>query len=301
MFVNCSEKPIYAQLGFRFWDPVRNVQVTDDFEVTARTVTPSGRVFRAFRTPSGNYAFRGLPGFHDAEYPTKPTDLHAGTRVKLIIEVNDNQQNYLPVSFLFDEKLPLVPRGIYLSRIFDVVYPPQSPDTRSPLFYLYSAPTRNPVPGMAVVRCQLTDYATKKPAAHACIEVGVNGKKWFGLADRNGSAAVYFPYPTAETVVAGATSPPVSASRSLRSQKWSLSIRITYSPDSVSPPARETLPDLYTVLRQRPAHIWAHDPEETGGAAPSFTMEGELAYGHEVVLRSGTKSELYLQSVPTSP
>ncbi|MDD2897495.1 MAG: hypothetical protein PHI31_02160 [Desulfuromonadaceae bacterium] len=302
MFVHCSEMPIVTQVGFRFWDPARDVQVTDGLEVTARTVSTFSQTFKAFKTTSGNYAFHGLPGLHDVEYPEEfPAGPPARTRAKLIIEVKDIQRNFLPAAFLFDEELPLAYGGIYRSSVFEGMYPSVPPDSGSPLFYLLSAPTRQPMPGMAVVRCQLKDYDTDRPASHALIEIGVNGKKWFGMADKDGAAAIYFPYPPIDAAYSGTASPPVSISRSLRSRKWPLSIRIAYSPDSVELLAKEAIPELRSILRQHPAYIWPQDPAGPLVTAAVFDMDGELAYGHEVVLRTGTKSELYLQSVPTSP
>jgi hypothetical protein len=114
---------------------------------------------------------------------------------------------------------------------------------------------------MAAVRCRLKEYSGNSTASHAFIEVGIKGKKWFGMADRGGNAAVYFPYPTVDNAYSG-TSPPMPDSRSLNSHKWPLSVRISYSPASLTPTfstitdesypgeaSEKALPDLHSILR----------------------------------------------------
>jgi len=255
-----------------------------------------------------------LPGFHDVEYPSNdPAEPSKRKRTKLIIEVKDLRQNFLPFAFLFDEEIPLAYQGIYRSGIFDEIYPASPPESWLPVFYLYSAPTRPLVPGMAAVRCSLKEYANNKSASHAFIEVAIKGKKWFGMANQDGNAAVYFPYPAVDNVFYG-TSPPLPVSRSLMSQKWQVSVGISYSPDSLTPPGaasrtesspagvdKKTLPELGSILRQQRARIWSQDPESTVGATAVFELNEELIYGQELILRTDKKSELFLEIAPTSP
>jgi hypothetical protein len=312
MFLHCSEKPIVAQLGFRFWDPVKNAQVTNDLEVTASTVDGYRRTFKAFQTPSGIYAFQGLPGLHDVEYPVKDTSGKEIIETELVIEVTDNQHRYLPMAFLFKEKMPLAYTGIYRNTIFEELYPTSPPESGLPLIYLFSAPTRHAGPGLAAVRCQLTDYSTARPASHAVLEITVKGRKWFGMANDKGNAVVYFPFPSVDNYYFGA-SPPMSVSRSVSAQKWNLSIRVKYSPASLlklpasgnkgnAPESTgRTVPDIRSILSQQHAHIWLHDLESPGGPTTDFELNEELTYGQEVVLRTGTMSELLLETVPTSP
>jgi len=310
MFFHCSEKPIVAQLGFRFWDPVRNAQVSDGLEVTARTVNPYSRISQAFQTPSGIYAFHGLPGFHDLEYPSNDLSKPGNQkRTKLIIEVTDLQHRFLPFSFLWDEEIP----SIYTSWQFVDEYPACPPEPALPVLYLYSAQTRPLMPGMAAVRCSLKEYPGKKSAAHAFIEIDIKGKKWLGMADEDGNAAVFFPYPAVDNVFYG-TSPPLPVSQPFNCQKWQVAVGISYSPATFTPlpeagrsessplgVGNKGLPEFRSILRQQRARIWSHDPESTVGTTAVYELDEELTYGQELVLRTENKSELFLELLPTSP
>jgi len=60
---------IVTALGIRFWDALLDAPVRDGLDVTARPLGQRAGGTVAFRTASGIYAFRGLPGLHDVEYP----------------------------------------------------------------------------------------------------------------------------------------------------------------------------------------------------------------------------------------
>lgn len=320
MFLHCSENPIVAQLGFRFWDPVSNAQIADGLEVTARTVYYYSRKVKAFQTPSGNYVFQGLPGLHDFEYPFNDNSNHSNRKeMKFIIAVKDNQHRFLPFAFLFKEEIPLEYTGIYRNNIFTELNPASPPEAGLPVIYLYSSPTRQLKPGLAVVRCQLKDYSTKNSASHAFIEINIKGKKWFGMANDKGNAAVYFPFPTVDNTFFN-TSPPMSASKSLFEQKWPLSISFKYSPgllrdlpaisrEEFDPERLEgkPLPDLSSIISQRRAHILINGSETSIGATAVFELNEQLAYGQEVVLRTykdtdkDNGSDLFIEADPTSP
>src|SRR5437773_1580626 len=104
---------VFTPLGIRFWDPARNVPVTDDLVVTARPDGAFGRVTPAFRTASGVYAFEGLPGMYTVEHPDVPPEPPAGppTPQPFLIEVADLQRRFLPI--LFRVELPLPYRGLF--------------------------------------------------------------------------------------------------------------------------------------------------------------------------------------------
>jgi hypothetical protein len=100
----------------------------------------------------------------------------------------------------------------------------------------------------------------------------------------------------------------------LNSQKWQVVVSINYSPGSLTtlPAAspnesspegldEKALPELGSILRQQQTGIWSQDPAATAGATAVFELNEELVYGQEVVLRTGTASELYLELLPTSP
>jgi hypothetical protein len=244
-----------------------------------------------------------LPGFHAAEYPEDTLSTPAErSKMKLVIEVRDTQLRFLPLAFVIDEKFPLEYGGLYRNRIFEELYPADPPGSGT-LIHLFSAPTRPLVPGLAAVRCCLKEVSTGTAAAHACIEVRIQGKKWFGVADSEGNAAVYFPFPTVDNSFSGSSPvPPVNI------QKWPLSVRIGYSPDSltvITPVERGVAeappPDLGSILRQQSALIRPFDPELPAGADSVPELTGEITFGQELILRTDTKSELLLEIVPTSP
>jgi hypothetical protein len=220
----------------------------------------------------------------------------------------------LPVAFLFDGEIPVAMNGMYHNPIFDDVYQTSPPKSGLPVLDLYSAPTRPIMPGMAAVRCSLKEATPiKAAAAHAYIKVSIQGKNWFGIADSEGSAAVYFPYPTVDNSFFG-SSPPSPASRTLNSQKWQISVSIGYSPESLttfpaaslteSGPAgsdHKAPPELGSILGQQRAGIWPNSPESLPGSSPVPELNEELFYGQELVLRTYNTSELLLEIVPTSP
>jgi hypothetical protein len=127
------------------------------------------------------------------------------------------------------------------------------------------------------------------------------------MADGEGNAAVYFPFPTVDNSFSG-SSPAPPAARPVNSQTWPLTVRIGYSPDTLTltPAAARNmaegaLPDLGSILRQQPALIRPFDPELPAGANATSELSGEITFGRELILRTATKSELLVQIVPPSP
>src|SRR5262245_26635806 len=187
----------YTPFGIRCWDLAAHVAVTTGLDVTARPPGQLQLARCAFQTLSGVYAFRDLPGLRrlEASDPELPAGVHpiegsppvAG---RFVIEVRDSRQRFLPVTFQVD--LPY--RGIYPTQ------PAGSPPgTALPGFFLFSAPTRPALSNLAVVRAQLLERLGPgqfRPARFAVLELQIAGRPAaLGVADENGSAAVYFPYP----------------------------------------------------------------------------------------------------------
>lgn len=282
---------IFTPLGIRFWDAAQDAQVSDGLEVTA---WPEGMPLSAtiaFRTASGIYAFHGLPGLHDLEYPSgdpSPPDSPPCPR-RFIIEVLDRQQRFLPVAFSAD--LPY--RGIYPTE--GMSSPPQR---RLPGFYLFSAPTRPRTASLGIIRAQLEEKGTQNPAGYAVLAIGVPGNKtWYGLADERGCAAVFLPYPVFSGRSGGSS--PVSSPVEVREQHWDVSIRVQYDPTALRFPAGSKIPDLRSVLNQAPGSIWstlALQHEQ-----PVTRLPAELIFGQELVVRTDSAPVLLISRAASPP
>lgn len=149
----------------------------------------------------------------------------------------------------------------------------------TPAVPLYSAPTRTPAPGMAVIRAELwnplADGGRGAPAAHALLEAKVAGLRTLrGVADADGRLALLFPYPEPAPVPdgQGGTLPPPAYTN----QSWEVTLRAFHAPQDEARP----FADLDAVLRQPAATLWADEAR----AAP-LTKE-TLRYGQQLVVRS---------------
>lgn len=300
-----EETRIIALLGIRFWDPVKDEQVgDDDLVVTAWPENGHGLPVRAFRTPSGVYAFRGLPGLRGFEYPGRnDPDGEQNTR-HFVVKAEDTQQRFLTVAFCVE-----VPtgKGIFLDR--KLATGSGSPPTLPGLpGLIFSKPTRAVFPGIAAIRAQLKEYSTGLDAAYAVIEVEVKGKRWYGLSDDQGSALILFPYPAPENL-----SPPKSAHIPLYKQKWGVIIRVYYEPAKlVYLPDKDLrlrglndrkLPELGSIFSQSPANIRTAMPGSPVAGLSVSDFSAELSYGKELVLKTGLAesppqfmSELYIDT-----
>ena len=283
MLLNSKRLAIFTALGIRFWDPVLADQVGDGLVVTAWPDEVSGPVFEAFRTRSGIYAFQGLPGLRNVEYPLSDTVVIASPpdSRRFVVEVSDPQKRYFPAAFTVD--LPLPYRGI-----FPTAAPGSPPDDQLPGFYLYSASTRTAASGLAALRGQLLEANTLKPAAYAVIEVIVDGQTWYGIADARGSVLVLLPYPTFITLLG--QSPP---DNSLSEQEWELTIRVLYNPTTLTELTGTEVPHLHSILDQAAGTIW---PTESGPPVSSWLTD--LTFGQELVMRTGNLSYLWVSPAP---
>jgi hypothetical protein len=125
---------------------------------------------------------------------------------------------------------------------------------------LFSSPAR-PVPGSsALVRAELREFGTDRPAAWCLLTVSIEGVvRGFGLADGEGRAAVLFPYPEPPRPVL--TSPPSPAN----DFRWDAELAAYYLPRPAGAPV-PSFPDLADVLGQLAApclllHSTASPPE----------------------------------------
>ncbi len=282
---------IFTPLGIRFWDPAQDRPIADGLIVTAWPWGATGPVRRAVRTASGVYAFHGLPGLRDLEYPASGTDPLVSASplrsARFTVAVTDLERRFLPAVFTVD-----VPyRGIFPTNTTG-----PSGD-RPPGFFLFSAPTRPILSALAVVRAQLASAVNPnavEPAAYAVLEVQVGTTSWYGIADERGAVAVVFPYPTFVEAPAGSPPSPLAASVE---QRWEVIARVRYTPATLSVPTGAAQPDLRSIFAQGPGVIW---PTRGPGAMPTSELFAELALGQELILRTDGESTLVVGPV-TSP
>lgn len=278
---------IFTPLGIRFWDPVRDCAIREGLAVTARREGTARPVRRAFRTGSGIYAFQRLPWLQAVEYPDAAADTpedQAGP-FRYIIEVQDEQSRFLPVVFAVD--LPLSARGVYPGAVA------ASPPEEGPAgFYLFSAPARGAIPGIATVHAQLRDVPADEPAAFAVLEVSMDDTTWYGLADDQGRVTVRFPYPRVEAPLFG--SPP-AGSEPLADHTWDLDVRVRYQPDGLTyyPPAG--IPDYRSMFEQEQGMLYEHSPDGSPPGVPGESLPVSLHYGEPAIVRTGGVSELLVR------
>jgi hypothetical protein len=296
---------VFTPLGIHFWDPARNAPVSDSLQVTARPRGAPGPVVEAFRTGSGVYAFQGLPGLRTVEYPADEDKAPLASPPEtqpFIIEVTDLRGRFLPLVFSVD--LPLPYTGLY--RPTANGRPPVNGNAR---VYLFSAPTRTPSPGMAVVRAHLLEHTStspplddseRSPASHAVLGVEIDGKAWYGMADAEGRVALFFPYPTffgrlfSSPPGGGglATSPPGIPPTE---QEWELTVSVRYS-SGLTPAPFSRSPDLVSIWNQPEGRIWP-----TEARPPVDKWPQQLQFGQELVLRSGNEWFLSISSGGSPP
>lgn len=282
---------LYTPLGIRFWDLAGDSAVVDNLDVMIRPPGQPQLSRRAFQTASGVYAFRDLPGMRRLE--VSDPELLAGVHpiegspplaARFVVEVRDRLQRFLPVTFSVD--LPY--RGIYPTQ------PDGSPAGEArPGFFLFSAPTRPALSNLAVVRAQLVErlgLGRFRPARFAALELQIPGRpRMMGIADENGTVAVYFSYPPFAARVGPASPPP--GSPEMRLQSWDVTIHVLYRlTDQTKPDDSASLPDLGAILTQSPADIWA---TQTGSGQAQ--LMDRLVFGQPLILHTAGKSELWIE------
>lgn len=276
---------VITPLGIRFWDPAFDVQISAGLTVTASPTGAADLAMTAVCTPSGIYAFNGLPGMHDTEYPQNNPDGPGSlpATAQFLIQVTDPTASFLPAAFFVD--VPF--KGIFPTDL------PQAPGAVAPPgFYLFSAPTRAASPLLAVVRAQLSerlDATTEQPAKYAVLEVDTpDGDTWVGLADQRGVLALLFAYPTFTSTSSAASS--LVPSAAVPQQSWPLTVRVRYQPSVLSFPPGSSQPELRSVLAQAPATIWTQRASPPGQAVAS--LSSTLIFGQELVMSSAGESVL---------
>jgi len=297
-FQHLETVTLVAPLGLRFRDVVTNTFVNDGLNVTVYPEGDNARRVSAFANRAGVYVLHHAPGLHEFEQGAGDDDFwaHMPPAKPFVVEVEDNERRFLPFSL----KLTLPQRRIYrwVSPLdgSPVASPLGEPAPISPV-PLYSAPTRTPLAGLAVLRAELWNPQTSEPAAWAVVEARTNGQLLArGIADERGRLALIFPYPPpikfAVSSPAGSPdSPPVPRGPALLAQEWPITLSAGYtlsSPpapqlDELAPDELFPLPDLRATLAQTlapPATLWLDFTRRVG--LPVLT----LRYGSALVLKS---------------
>ena len=275
---------LVTPLGIRFWDGVSSSIIADRLQAVAYPkVNPNVRV-QGFLNHQGVYIFRNLPGLRAVENGVGEDSAtfwsNPPVQMPFVVEISDNYQRFLP--FQLTIMLPQTHRGLYALPCVNVGTPPK-PTTLVPLF---SAPARAVPGGFAVLRAELWDTTTKKPAPWVVMDVRVPGNQPFpGMSDEKGRIAVIFPYPEPTDFAPDSAfdtenpqNPPQLQGSPLADHQWTLEIHAYYKPPTQLP----TIPDLCTTLSQAEAILLA----DINPSNKKTLTQVTLKYGQELVLRS---------------
>jgi hypothetical protein len=233
-------------LGLRFLDVAIGTLVTEGLDAVAWPVGNPQRLTNSIVTPSGNHAFHGLPGLttFETSNANDPWNPPPATR-EFQVEVSDEYLRFLPCTFAVSAPV----QG--LAQFANSGSPPWIDAGAVPLF---SAPWRVAPAGLAVVRAELHDLTSARPAAWAFVEAilpyGGVTRIVRGLADDAGRVALLFAYPEGQRRPFG-SSPPAGSHGPIR-QQWAISLRFFSEPTDEPEPAA----NYATRLTQPPADAW---------------------------------------------
>jgi hypothetical protein len=288
---------IVTPLGIRFRDIALEGPITSGLVVFVKAVLFEGGPMQVTANPSGIFGFHGMPGLHAFEYPTSLDGpiWSPPTALPFVVMVADRLARFLPA--VFGVELPLPP----------VASPPLADLDADPAplldAFLFTAPPRPATSGLAAIRAHLWDRDADEPAAHARVRVTVGDRTRIGVADERGRVLVLVPWPLLERLRLG--SPPGSGQQPPSEQTWPVSLDVWYRPDlprpfdsdAVLPPPWSVLPGLKGILEHTGrASIW---PSPAG--PPLLTWTGQIAYDHELVVRTDTVSELWISRGASPP
>lgn len=169
----------FTALGIRFWDPVLDAPVRDGLRVILQPGRIRGTPTEGVITPSGAYAFHGIPGLTDYEFgrdePASPEQVQ-----NYVVHVVDTRGRYVETAFAIE--LPMADPRALLGQ------PVSSPAAEFvPGVLLYSGPARRTPAWLGTVRGTLRQLATGEAAAHALVRVtDTDGQRWPAIADAGG-------------------------------------------------------------------------------------------------------------------
>ncbi len=219
-------------------------------------------------TPSGILAFHGLPGLRGFENSAAegPWESPYGPR-DFQIEIIDRMGRFLPCTFAISAP----ERG--LAVFAEDGSPPWIEAGAVPLF---SAPSRMPPPGLAIVRMELRELGTRREAAWALVEVnyfsGGTTRTARGLADDKGRVLLMFAYPEGQRRAFN-HSPPGN-SRGLSQQEWTLKFAVSHEAFEHPEPAAD-----YALRLTQPPSVAGRD-----GSPAELLSEETLHFGQELNL-----------------
>lgn len=273
-----------APIGLRLWDAVTATHLLNGLEIDVVARARPQSCTRAFVNRSGIYCAMGLPGLRDFELGNDEDDVEIWRTAlrHYRVEVRDPSDRFQP--FIFDADLPV--RGLFnwTSPIKSLILPTDNgspPVSMVGHIPLFSKPSRQ-VPGtFAVVRSQLRENGTDKPAAWCLLTVSIDKiVRGVGVADKEGRVVIIFPYPERPRPV---LTSPLSAINDFR---WNIELAAYYVPQPETVLAPD-IPDLAAILGQSdsPCTIF---PE---------TSQLEIEYGKSLTVRSQDSSFLFVNTV----
>jgi hypothetical protein len=270
-----------APLGLRFWDPVTQSLVSDGLQVTATPKVSevyAGQPVSASPNRSGVFVFHHLPGLREAESGEGDQEYwdNIPSPKDYVIYVKDVLRRFLP--FQITVHAPM--KGVFqwvCAGSHPLAPLPGQPAGTVPLF---SAPQRMVINGSAVLRADLVT-GPNQPAAWAVLEIysqtELLGR---GLADKEGRAALFFPYPRLTELSPHQNRPP------LAQETWQIDLEVFFSPSSPFPDQ----PDLCTLMEQAPAR-----PLETLSPPVHLAQLPPLLFSQEIILKTQARSELWIE------
>jgi hypothetical protein len=262
-------------LGLRFLDVATGAVVANGLRASAWPIPSlaSGSDVRqgareATLSPSGVLAFHALPGLRDFENSDAADPWQTSYRRRdFQVEVTDRCGRFLPCTFPITAPI----EGLAVFQSDDS--PPSTEAGAAPLF---SAASRIPPAGLAVVRGELRLIVSGRPAAWTLVEAryvsaGMT-RTARGLADENGHLLLLFPYPEGQRRAFNGSPP--GATGGLSEQQWSLDLSFCHHPTSVA----ERMADYSTRLTQPPVQAWR------GASALTTVGRETLQFGRELEL-----------------
>lgn len=256
-------------LGIRFRDVVTGAIVAGGLDVRVRPTDAPERWSTASPTRRGIFTARNLPGLHGFELGAGDhafwDEITADKRRTFILEAWDRQGRFLPTTLALD----LPQKGFALPSCL-------SPDDHDQAVPLYSAPSRPPVPGMAVVRIELAYKERDAPASWTRVEMTLGDDVVSTIADERGLATMMAPYPRIANGASGA----------LVDATWNVQVRAFSSGDL----PQKDVPDVCAVLAQPERAL----VRERNSNQP-FVPPGRLRFGHELVLRDHPSGKVFVR------
>ena len=277
---------VHTLLGVQCWDAADETLVSDGLLIEAWPEDDPRSVTKAFRTRSGIYAFQGLQGLREAEYPLEEAS-GAIVPAAYVVKVEDLKGRFTPTTVR--TTLPATTGGL-----FQLNCSGSLPEEAVSGVFLFSAPARNVPPGFANVIAQLVEFDTREPAVGAVMEVQLtDGARWIGISDENGQVAVVFPYPRLNVTLSGSFP---EGGMPLHQHTWDITIQIRYAPEDVERPLGTDVPELCSVLQQSSGRLYN---TEAGGSVAS--LPALLSFGKETVIRTESTSVLLIESITSTP